>query len=154
MRGYVFEIETGEETAEELLLVRAKQEIVKNLASQWNQVNREIECYGWDEHSREMEDDFFADQFEEQFLEEIDLLEQKLGRKPNREEREELRDKVSARINERQDAHINVLYAKREALEQVLRQLGARMMRPYEHWNEDERRMQYLEEDRWANQDY
>ena len=150
MRGYVFEIETGEETAEELLLVRAKQEIVKGLVAQWNQIDRQIESYGWDEHAREMEDDFFADQFEQQLLEEIDLLEQKLGRKPTREERVELRDKVSAQINERQDAHINGLHAKREALEQVLHQLGARMMRPYEHWNEDERLMHYLEEDRWG----
>ena len=150
MRGYVFEIETGEETAEELLLVRAKQEIVKGLVAQWNQIDRQIEGYHYDEHSREMEDDFFADQFEQQLLEEIDLLEQKLGRKPTREERVDLRDKVREEINERQDAHINGLYAKREALEQVLHQLGARMMRPYEHWNEDERLMQYLEEDRWG----
>lgn len=154
MRGYVFEIETGEETAEELLLVRAKQEIVKGLATQWNQVNREIEHYHWDEHAREMDDDYFADQFEEQMLEETSLLEQTLGRKPTSEERLTLSEKVSAQINERQDAHINMLHTKRQALEQVLHTLGARMMRPYEHWNEDERYMQWSEEDRWANQDY
>lgn len=28
--------------------------------------------------------------------------------------------------------------------------LGARMMRPYEHWNEDERYMQYMECDRFG----
>lgn len=34
------------------------------------------------------------------------------------------------------------------ALEEQLGKLGARMMRPYEHWNEDERLMEYLERDR------
>lgn len=32
-----------------------------------------------------------------------------------------------------------------EIVEGMLEKLGARMMRPYEHWNEDERIMQYLE---------
>lgn len=32
-----------------------------------------------------------------------------------------------------------------EWLEHQLRTLGARMMRPYEHWNEDERVIEYME---------
>lgn len=35
-----------------------------------------------------------------------------------------------------------------ELLEDKLAAVGARMMRPYEHWNEDERLMEYLERDR------
>jgi len=38
--------------------------------------------------------------------------------------------------------------AQVSAIEQLLFEKGARMMRPYEHWNEDEERMQYLERDR------
>lgn len=32
-----------------------------------------------------------------------------------------------------------------ELIEDKLERLGARMMRPYEHWNEDERYMEYME---------
>lgn len=35
-----------------------------------------------------------------------------------------------------------------EFCEAQLFELGARMMRPYEHWNEDERYMEYMERDR------
>ena len=33
-----------------------------------------------------------------------------------------------------------------ELVEDKLEKLGARMMRPYEHWNEDERYMEYMDE--------
>jgi hypothetical protein len=35
-----------------------------------------------------------------------------------------------------------------ELIEDKLEKLGARMMRPYEHWNEDERYVEYQERDR------
>lgn len=35
-----------------------------------------------------------------------------------------------------------------EYIENRLKELGARMMRPYEHWNEDEAYMAYMERDR------
>jgi hypothetical protein len=35
-----------------------------------------------------------------------------------------------------------------ELLEDKLHAMGARMMRPYEHWNEEERLMEYLERER------
>jgi hypothetical protein len=35
-----------------------------------------------------------------------------------------------------------------EGIEAQLAHFGARMMRPYEHWNEDERYMEYAERDR------
>lgn len=38
--------------------------------------------------------------------------------------------------------------AEEEALEQELHDLGARMCRPYEHWNEDEAYMAYAERER------
>lgn len=35
-----------------------------------------------------------------------------------------------------------------ESIERMLAERGARIMRPYEHWNEDERWMEYSERDR------
>ena len=37
-----------------------------------------------------------------------------------------------------------------ELIESELEHLGVRKMRPYEHWNEDERYMQYMEEGRFG----
>lgn len=44
--------------------------------------------------------------------------------------------------------------AQVEAIEDALESNGARMMRPYEHWNEDERYMQYMECDRFGDSCY
>ena len=41
----------------------------------------------------------------------------------------------------RQDAELSTLYG-------ALHDLGARMARPYEHWNEEERLIEYMERDR------
>lgn len=38
--------------------------------------------------------------------------------------------------------------AVKESVEEELAKLGARMMRPYEHWNEDEAYMEYMERTR------
>jgi len=40
---------------------------------------------------------------------------------------------------------------EREIIEEKLARLGARMMRPYEHWNEDEQYMQDIEEGRFGH---
>jgi hypothetical protein len=137
------------ETETDDLLARANKEIIEGLVAQWNQINQQIDRYGWDEDSRALEHDFYADQFQESLFEEIDLLEQRLGRKLTSEEKGDLRERVRAQVEDRQDAHILALHAKRDALEQVLATLGARMMRPYEHWNEEESFMQWSEEDQW-----
>lgn len=39
-----------------------------------------------------------------------------------------------------------------EWIEEELESLGVRIMRPYEHWNEDERYMQYMESDRYGSE--
>ena len=38
---------------------------------------------------------------------------------------------------------------KLDVIEGLLSAHGARVMRPYEHWNEDERYMEYMESDRY-----
>lgn len=48
----------------------------------------------------------------------------------------------------RDDAKQAAFDAEMNSLLDSLNELGARMMRPYEHWNEDEKLMEYLERDR------
>lgn len=40
------------------------------------------------------------------------------------------------------------MQGKIDAIEIILNSHGARVMRPYEHWNEEERLMEYLERER------
>jgi hypothetical protein len=40
--------------------------------------------------------------------------------------------------------------AELHKLEEMLHERGARLMRPYEHWNEEEAYMQYMESDRYG----
>ena len=44
-----------------------------------------------------------------------------------------------------QREHFETVQARLEVIETLLERYGARMMRPYEHWNEDERYMEYQE---------
>lgn len=53
-----------------------------------------------------------------------------------------------AEHEDRQRVHRALERLEVELVEEKLAALGARMMRPYEHWNEDERYMEYMERDR------
>lgn len=46
-------------------------------------------------------------------------------------------------------AELERMAQQQDLIVSMLNALGARLARPYEHWNEEERMMQYLEEDRW-----
>lgn len=50
------------------------------------------------------------------------------------------------------DDKVSSAILKKEVVEELLSELGARMARPYEHWNEDERYMEYMES-RYDNRD-
>ena len=47
------------------------------------------------------------------------------------------------------DERANAPLERQRVIEIMLAAVGARLARPYEHWNEEERMVQYLEEDRW-----
>lgn len=57
-------------------------------------------------------------------------------------------DEEQAAYTLRQETQAALERAHETALEEQLDKLGARMCRPYEHWNEAERLMEYLERDR------
>jgi hypothetical protein len=50
-------------------------------------------------------------------------------------------------FNLRRQVASDLEFDHEEAILRKMEELGARMMRPYEHWNEDERLMSYLERD-------
>jgi hypothetical protein len=58
-------------------------------------------------------------------------------------------DKSGERARDARDADRALeIELEMELIENKLHAMGARMMRPYEHWNEDERLMEYLERER------
>jgi hypothetical protein len=48
-----------------------------------------------------------------------------------------------------QDRTMETLWTRKGLIEKQLQALGARLARPYEHWNEMEREMEYLENRGW-----
>lgn len=62
------------------------------------------------------------------------------GREPEFESTEEMAAWLKQQAEAQAERDLEV-----ELVEDKLAAIGARMMRPYEHWNEDERYMQYME---------
>jgi hypothetical protein len=126
-RGWTFE-ETGEEESENLSEAdqdardadyEKRREIVDGLVGRWNQIHNQLEEEGWRMQSLARgERDYEYDEDENPAREMLRKI-----------RLESLRNELSA-------------------IEEALGELGARMMRPYEHWNEDEKYMEYMERDR------
>lgn len=101
------------------------------LAARLKEIHRTNEQEGWLRQARY--EDGYDDRDDYDPCEDLDEEEAKAYL-----EREALNEKIKAA---QEDAEIAVL-------EEELARLGARMARPYEHWNEDEKLMEYMERDR------
>jgi hypothetical protein len=155
MRGYVIENEDcadcDQETGKACIKCTVIERMVKEIAAKWNLSNSREEQRRWG-MSREQRDDE-REYWGERFDEEAGFaVEKELGREKadalymtNREEwkaRHEVHfDRLWAEHREKEMLHIR----EREAAEELLERLGARMMRPYEHHNEEERCIEYME---------
>lgn len=122
-----------------------KMQMIEKLASEWNDIHNQIERRGWrDDYERDCEDDYHSERIEE--LEDEAIYEAEQAN-PNltKDEKHEIRLKVYEDYDKERRKEENKIYLKREAIEELMRDLGVRMMRPYEHWQEDERYMEYME---------
>ncbi len=99
--------------------------ILDDLARQWSNLHDTEERRGFDRQARFEDGDYGPD---------YDTPEEAAQAEFEQRQRETLRAA-------RHDAEVRVI-------EEALARLGARMMRPYEHWNEDEAYMAYAERDR------
>lgn len=145
MRGFVMEGDYDEETGEETLKSRIRREMVEKLASEWNEYHSKIEQRGWmDEEQRANEADYHAEMASE---EAYNAEEKALKANPNlsAEEIQDIREKAEDAYYEAKKKRDHMDHDRIEVIEELLSELGARMMRPYEHWNEDERMMEYME---------
>jgi hypothetical protein len=148
MRGFVDEQESTCIECEEggYLCPRceARQSVITELCNKWNVLHSQIE----QENFRSDEDRYgYEDYISQLIWDRAETLFEK--RHPDvdastaegRALFEKCGDEVSAQIKREEQKK----YREKEAIEQLLYQLGARMARPYEHWNEEEKLMEYLE---------
>lgn len=118
----------------------------KALMVRWNQLEAQRATYSMGACS-EYEDDHDAEAYTEEAQEMAD--EQGLT---GRDAAAFVEHYVDEKLNERdaeRGEQADRLLKQQELILRMLDTLGARLARPYEHWNEEEKLMQYLEEDRW-----
>jgi superfamily II DNA or RNA helicase len=124
---------TGE--TEETIDEKVKEEKIKELVKEWNALEKQVESIGFMDRDEQRD-------YEEGLRERArEARSSALSEGKTEEEAEEAYAKEFDRINDRGRR----LTAKQGLIETMLDSLGARLMRPYEHWNEDERYMEYME---------
>ncbi len=144
MRGFVMDGEY-DETGEETLKSTIRREMVSKLASEWNEYHQKIEQKSWvSDDERHDEADYLAEQAQDLAYDAECEAEEK---NPNitKEELSAIRQKAIDDFYEEVNKKARIDHDRIEVIEELLSDLGTRMMRPYEHWNEDERYMEYME---------
>lgn len=147
MRGYVIEREDCEECGDSgtaCVKCEVLERMVRELAAKWNTANSREEQRRWSvsREQREDEEAHWSEVFDEEAAFAIDNA---LGR----EEAERLFDNDREEWKRQHKAHFDRLWAahrekenkhvrEMEAAEELLSRLGARMMRRFEHMNEEE----------------
>jgi hypothetical protein len=122
---------------------KIREELIQKLVSEWNQINNQIERRSWRDRDERMDaEDFHAEQINE--LRES-AYQHAISKGASKEEAEMARQKAEDDYNQARDLEERKPYLRMEVIEQLLGDCGARMARPYEHWNEDEKYMEYME---------
>ena len=149
MRGYkLYDLpgEDSDESSDPVAAMRAKvrEEMVNKLAEEWNAVHSRIERQffmrgeiGYEDGYEDELDSYLDEVAHQAICKDPSLTEERLAEIVGDAKRE-FRSSAEKR-DEEQRLRLSVI-------EELLGDLGARMMRPYEHWNEDERLIQYLED--------
>jgi hypothetical protein len=154
MRGFTIERNDEgdmDEDGNESLRFQIRQEMIQKLASEWNATHRKIEERSWrSEESYDEEADYLADLCADAVYQVLSDAEEK-NPDITEESLDELRAKAEADFYAEVDKKKRIDHERLDVIEELLGELGARMMRPYEHWNEDEKYMEYMEH-RYDNQ--
>lgn len=124
---------------------KIKMEMIQKLAAEWNSAHTAIEQRGWrSREDRYEEEDYHSERMEECVDNAVYEAEQ-ANPFLSEEEKEEIRQREEKKYRAEVELEESKIPLKRQAIEELLEQLGVRMMRPYEHWNEEERYMEYME---------
>ena len=145
MRGYVIERDEESEDSESDLKAEIREQMIQKLASEWNLIHSQIEQRSWRSREERYEEaDYLAGLAEDYAFHKV---EKALEANPNLTESEqsEIRQKAEDDFYQDQKKKENEIYLRKQVVEELLSELGARMARPYEHWNEEEAYIEYME---------
>jgi len=120
---------TFEHPADDELQQSAAESLAQRLTDRWNQIDEELEHKAW-----QAQDEYYVER-------EADFLESILSDADDDEAGQAAVDAYLASKTERELS----LRLEQDTIEAQLAHIGARLMRPYEHWNEDEAYMEYNE---------
>jgi hypothetical protein len=130
--------------SESKIKAEIRNEMIAKLASEWNQINNQIEMESFDDELQSQKADYHAEMADEYVQ---NCLYGLLKKNPNvtPEEKAEFIKKTQNEYYEEVSQEENKIYLRQQVIEELLGELGARMMRPYEHHNEMEGYYQYME---------
>lgn len=144
MRGYVIEREDCEDCEREnnrCIRCEVREKMVRELAAKWNIANSRDEerRWGMTREQREEEQEYWGERFAEEACDEIEKAHgSSVLAAMSKAEYEALEAPIIARKWEEHDRQANRAAYERDAAEELLAELGARMMRRFEHMNEEE----------------
>lgn len=144
MRSYTFDdADVDYDDPISVMRHEVKEKVVQALMEKWNSLNRILEMRSWRDRDERMdEDDYIADQLSETYQDSYDAA---ISNGSSEDEAREIAEKDRQKHEDAIEAEYNRPAIEMELIEEQMAALGARMMRPYEHWNEDERYMEYME---------
>jgi hypothetical protein len=159
-RGFEYEGDDEGEGEGESLKSQIRREMIGKLAAEWNELNSRREARSFrSREDRDEEDMARWEQAEEQAWEampkwaeandvtlDFDDYKRKSWPPEAKEHFEKLQTKFSK--SESDDTGLRM-----QVVEELIGELGGRMMRPYEHWNEEEAYREHAERDRPEDND-
>lgn len=108
-----------------------REPLIKNIVERLNEINRNNEQEGFRRQARYEDGDDYEDHYDP--YEDMEDTEREAA---------VAKDALAKKIKDAKEQ------AEVDTLEEELAALGARLARKYEHWNEDEQLMAYMERDR------
>ena len=136
-----------------ILAMKAKirEEMIIKLAKEWNELDRRVQEDSWRSHEEVCEDQYFLAEMCQESVHEA--VEEAKDKNPNitKEELRDIRQEAEDKFYEEISRKDQEICLRKEVIEELLSELGARMARPYEHWNEMESYMEY-EDSRYDNE--
>ena len=131
-----------------------REKMIEELVNKWNLIDKEIERRSFmSEDERDDYNDYLSCLAEDYGDDQLDKF---LKKNPNTPETEyrSLRHRFEDEFYEQQKKKEEKIYQEKEVVMELLSDMGVRMMRPYEHWNEDEKYMEYMENRYSYDDDY
>lgn len=142
-RSFVIERETDPNESE--MKTKIREEMIQKLASEWNEVHQRMEERSWrSEDERSDEADYYA-MLADDAADNAEAIALKANPDMSEDELKAVRAKSREDFDKELSEKRNESALRLSVIEELLGELGARMARPYEHWNEDEKYMEYME---------